>query len=423
MSPLDPKPHIQYQHLITLQPGYRLEKIPAADIARVLDLAAPFNATIIPDEVEGGTALYFGLIDFAFDTDMASTAERKVKCVVWDLDNTLWDGTLIEDGLNRLRVKSGLADVIKMLDDRGIINSVASKNNPEDALAALTYFGLVDYILSPQISWNPKSAGVQAVARNLNIGLESILFVDDSPFERAEVTLALPGVRVEDASRALEIPRRTDCDVPATEESRKRRALYREASVRDSEAAKFDGDYMAFLKDCALELNITPLQEANLTRAHELTQRTNQMNFSGNRYSREVLEALLRSDDVLAYVMDCRDRFGHYGTVGFCVVDRHEPRVTDLAFSCRVQSKRVEHAFLTWLLNELISSTGHDCYFNYRKTSRNEQAGKVFDDFGMEVVEVRDGVTSLVFSASRSVPNDHLIRTTGPTRVTEIGKA
>ena len=400
---------LQYQRLIKANPGYVREIIPIVDIARVVDLAKPFNAMIMPNEVKDGTTLYFGLMDFAFDTSRGPV-EQRVKCVIWDLDNTLWDGVLVEDGLDSLSLKPGVFEVIRSLDERGILHSIVSKNNKDEALNALSQFGLQQYMLSPQISWNPKSAGVQAVARALNIGLDSLLFIDDSAFEREEVAVALPGVRVVDAAQLLTLPRRSDCDVPITEESRNRRSFYRQASARDAEAAAFEGDYINFLKDCAIELTIAPMSEANLTRAHELSQRTNQMNFSGNRYTRDVLEALLHSGGTEAFVVACQDRFGSYGTVGLCVVDRREPRVIDLMFSCRVQSKRVEHAFIAWLLQDLIRVGARDVYFNYRKTQRNEQSGRVFDDMGLEVVNERDGITSLVFCGSRPIPDDGLIK-------------
>ncbi len=120
------------------------------------------------------------------------------------------------------------------------------------------------------------------------------------------------------------------------------------------------------------------MTEENLERVHELTQRTNQMNFSGNRYDREVLRKLLASPYLDTFVLSCEDRFGSYGVIGFSIVDRREPRMTDLMFSCRIQSKRVEHAFLASVIRRYIAETGKDFYANYRKTPRNAPSGQVF---------------------------------------------
>jgi FkbH-like protein len=143
---------------------------------------------------------------------------------------------------------------------------------------------------------------------------------------------------------------------------------------------------------------------------HELTQRTNQMNFSGNRYDRDVLKTVLATSHLDTYVLNCEDRFGSYGVVGFSIVDRGEPRMKDLMFSCRVQSKRVEHAFLAHVMKTYIKESGKDFWANYRKTPRNAPSGKVFADLGMEEVSTAEGVTSLVFPREREVPEDGLIR-------------
>jgi FkbH-like protein len=175
-------------------------------------------------------------------------------------------------------------------------------------------------------------------------------------------------------------------------------------------AAEFKSDYLAFLRDCQIQLSIRPMTGENIERVHELTQRTNQMNFSGNRYDRDVLKTVLATSYLDTYVLSCEDRFGSYGVVGFSIVDRREPRMTDLMFSCRVQSKRVEHAFLAYIMRTYIRESGKDFWANYRKTPRNAPSGKVFADLGMEEVGTADGVTSLVFPKDREVPEDGLIR-------------
>jgi predicted enzyme involved in methoxymalonyl-ACP biosynthesis len=136
------------------------------------------------------------------------------------------------------------------------------------------------------------------------------------------------------------------------------------------------------------------------------------MNFSGNRYDRNVLRDLLSSPHIDTYVLSCDDHFGSYGVIGFSLVDRREPRMTDLMFSCRIQSKRVEHAFLSSVIRKYLKQTGNDFYANYRKTSRNAPSGKVFADLGMEEVEMRDGVSSLRFARNREIPEDGVIQVT-----------
>ncbi|MGA8273622.1 MAG: HAD-IIIC family phosphatase, partial [Candidatus Sulfotelmatobacter sp.] len=335
--------------------------------------------------------------------------EKKIKCVVWDLDNTLWDGVLVEDGPEKLVLKPGIAAIIQDLDQRGILHSIASKNNLEDALQVLKKFKLEEYFLCPQVSWSPKSQGIAAIAQQLNIGIDALLFVDDSKFELGEVKAACPELKILDALDYRTLPERSDCQVPVTAESRERRKLYQVEANRQTVAQSFSHDYMAFLRDCEIQLTVRPMTEDNLERVHELTQRTNQMNFSGNRYDREVLRNLLSVPYIDTFVLSCEDRFGTYGVIGFSIVDRREPRMTDLMFSCRIQSKRVEHAFLASVIRRYIAETGKDFFANYRKTPRNAPSGQVFGDLGMEEIGSSEGVLSLRFPKDREIPDDGVI--------------
>lgn len=399
-----------FQERLSIEPGFTRHRVDVASIAARVDLDAPFVVDLMPNEVPEGTTLYFGGMDFVVDPGYRRPTARTCKCVVWDLDNTVWDGILVEDGLDALQLRPGVAEVFRTLDARGILHSVVSKNDPDRAMRALRRFGLDDYVLAPQISWDPKGAMVGRVAKALNIGRDTLIFVDDSPFERAEVASVCPDVLVLDAEDVPTLPERPECRVPVTEDSRRRRSLYREQAVRDEAKSGFDGDYLAFLRECEMELVLSPLGPENIERVYELTQRTNQMNFSGRRYTPEELDVLGRSEDHDTYVMRCRDRFGDYGIVGFACVERNEPRLLDLTFSCRVQSKRVEHAFLTTALRRYLPGSNDGFFVTYRRTDRNAPSGRVFDDFQMERVDVgTDGAETLRFPSSRPVPDDALV--------------
>ena len=416
---------IPFQKLIHLDPGFNRILLPLEEITAVLDMSQPFGIDLTPNHETGEVTLYFGLIEFVTVLAESKKAEpsdtrgedkqpkeTKIKCVVWDLDNTLWDGVLVEDGPEQVRLKNNIAEVIRELDQRGVLHSIASKNNPEEALQAVKTFHVDQYFLSPQISWQPKSEGLKAIAQQLNIGMDSLLFVDDSEFELGEVAAACPEVKLLPAEQYLTLLERSDCQHPITSESRERRKLYQVEASRKTVAEQFSNDYMAFLRHCEIRLTVRSLTEENLTRVHELTQRTNQMNFSGNRYDRDVLREVLSNPHLDTFVLSCEDRFGSYGVIGFSIVERREPRMTDLMFSCRIQSKRVEHAFLSCIVRKYIEDTGKHFYANYRKTPRNAPSGKVFADLGMEETEDRDGVLSLRFSRERTVPEDGIIQVT-----------
>jgi len=418
----DPTRKIPFQKLLPAVPGFNRFQVPVSEIEAIFDLRSPFGVEITPNEIPDGTTLYFGVMDFVREAahpqpeprDAKPATDKKeksksVKCVVWDLDHTLWEGILVEEGADHLKLRPGVVEVVKELDRRGILLSIASKNNADEALKVLKNFGLDEYFLYPQISWGPKSEGIKAIAKSLNIGIDAFLFIDDSPFELEQVQSTLPGISVLNATEYLSLPVRKECQVEVTEEASRRRAMYREESVRQEVASGFGGDYLSFLRGCDIKLHIRPMNAATIQRVHELTQRTNQMNFSGNRYDRSVLEQILGNPDLDTFVLECEDRFGSYGAVGFSIVDKREPRMTDLMFSCRIQSKRVEHAFLSYLIRKYGSDLHRDFLANYRKTSRNAPSGQVFQDIGFEEVQVKDGVTSLLFRKDRIAPDDKII--------------
>jgi predicted enzyme involved in methoxymalonyl-ACP biosynthesis len=133
------------------------------------------------------------------------------------------------------------------------------------------------------------------------------------------------------------------------------------------------------------------------------------MSFSGNRYTREQLRELLARPDIDTYVLDCEDRFGSYGTVGFCVLNRPEARMTDLMFSCRIQGKRVEHAFVAHLIRKYRERGAPAFVVDYRRTKKNAGPGKVFDDLNFRLLNEAEGVTRLAFPASQAVPEESFI--------------
>jgi FkbH-like protein len=410
IRPSNDEARIPYQRLIRVLPGFMRVEIPTTDISRVLNLDEPFSVELIPNEVPDRTTLFFGLVDFVKKRSARPEQVSQVKCVVWDLDNTLWSGTLVEDGAEQLTLKPGIIDAIRELDRRGILHSIASKNHFDEAMAVLRGKGIEDYFLHPQISWAPKSEAIKAIAKQLNIGIDTLMLVDDSEFELDQVQSVCAGVRVLRADRYLELTAMPECQSPATEESANRRKLYQQEAIRESLAQSFGGDYLAFLASCNIEMELDHLSAGNMERVHELTQRTNQMNFSGTRYERKVLEQVAAAPHLDTYVISCRDRFGSYGIVGFSIVDSREPRMTDLMFSCRVQAKRVEHAFLAYLLKRYTRLGVSDFRANYRKTPRNAPSGRVFSDIGMEEEGVADGVTSLVFHMVGPIPDDGIVK-------------
>ena len=373
----DPVDRTTLRHAFEIRPGHNLHSLPAS----AFGTPVPGGRIRVFPEADAERRLVFTWLDFVRYRQRPAPADL-VKCVAWDLDGTLWDGILIEDGPDRCGISPGVEEIVRALDERGVLQTVVSKNDHDDAWEAVERTGLADFFLYPQISWGPKSAGIRRAAERLNIGIDTFALVDDSPFERAEVTAALPMVRVYDTAsleRLLALP---ELDVPVTETARNRRNQYRTRIERERAEETFSGGYLDFLRGCRLELRVLrPHDPAQIDRCLELVQRSNQLNLSKRAYERSEFESLLQTPGILSIALDAEDRFGSYGIVGFVAVDeRAEPTVRDFVLSCRVAQKHVEHAFFGWLADREAARGARVVRAELVRTTRNGPLQQVFAD-------------------------------------------
>jgi FkbH-like protein len=292
-----------------------------------------------------------------------------VKCVVWDLDETLWHGVLLEG--DDVRLRDGVEDLIRTLDSRGILNSIASRNDAEAAGAKLRDFGLDALFVYPQISWGAKSAAVGEVVRSLNIGADAVAFVDDDPFERDEVAASVPGVLCIDAHDIATLAQREEFRPRfVTEDSSRRRAMVQAEIVRARvEETMAPSEFLASL---AMTLTLGGAGENDLARVEELTLRTNQLNSTGYTYSYEELDALRKSSSHRLVIAGLDDRYGTYGKIGLALVELHDDHwlIRLLLVSCRVMARGVGSMLLTYIL-EAAAETLTPVRAEFRRTKRN----------------------------------------------------
>jgi FkbH-like protein len=395
--------------------------VPLAEIARSIDLNAPHLIQIEPVGEAEGLDIVIGFADFVVwqpnaaaqeasapqpasaplaNASLAKDAPRRAKVVVWDLDHTVWDGILLEDGAEGVTVRPGVREAILELDQRGVLQSVASKNNREQALAALAHHGFAEFMLAPQVGWGPKSASLTRLAEALNLGLDSLVFIDDQPFERGEVSEALPTVTVLPETAVAGLLDLPLFDLPVTPESRQRRALYRVEAERAEAAEAAGGDLDAFLRGCDMVLSLAALSADTAERVYELSQRTNQLNVAATRYTRDDVARMLAGvPGEEAWTMSCTDRFGAYGLIGFVRVAPAEGRILDFFMSCRVQRKRVEAALFAWLAERMAAVGATGLTAPYRKAARNGPALELFADLGFELALAADGQTGTLSRA------------------------
>ena len=421
ISPDAPGNSIPYQQLLEVAPGFNRFKFDCRDIFARVDPDASIHATITPNEAEDSTRaliLYFGSLGFVADLKYrAALAKRDatisekdktkaVKIVVWDLDNTMWKGILVEDGPNGIQLMPGIAEIIKQLDARGIVNSVASKNDHDHAMEQLKRFGLSEYFVFSRISWGPKGDALKQIVKDFNVGADSVVFLDDQSFERDQVRKIEPKIRTFDASEYRNILDWPGFNPPQSAESAGRREFYKMQKVRDEALESFSGEYFDFLRECRIKLSVLRAASAWADRLHELVQRTNQLNFSGRRYAREEITSLLNDPQFDHFALSCADRYGEYGVIGFAVVDKRGavPVLRDLMLSCRVQSKRVEHAFFSYLMKLYRTAGCAALEAVYRKTERNQPAGKVFGEVGFAETGRSDDVINYRYDFTRDIP-------------------
>jgi len=314
----------------------------------------------------------------------------RIKCVVWDLDNTLWDGVLLEDA--NVTLRPAVVEHIRRLDAMGVLHSIASKNDHDTAMAKLTEFGIADLFLCPQINWNAKSSSIQHITKALNLGLDAFAFVDDQEFERAEVAHQLPGVTVVDivdVDEALERPEFLPRFV--TDESAQRRLMYQSQLARDELEKDFVGTNHEFLASLDMSFTIEPARRDDLQRAEELTVRTNQLNSTGRTYSYDELDALRESPDHLLLVASLTDKYGSYGKIGLALVETGTEvwQLRMMLMSCRVMSRGVGMVLLNHILG-LAKEAGATVRADFVETGKNRMMQITYAFAGFREV-ARDG--------------------------------
>jgi methoxymalonate biosynthesis protein len=289
-----------------------------------------------------------------------------VKCVIWDLDNTLLQGVFLESGQQPPPPDPAMTAVAAELGSRGIVHAVASRNPPEAAEYAAQAAGL-DFAAA-ECGWGSKSDSVRRIVVDLGLAPDAVAFVDDDPHERAEVSFAVPEVLVlspEDMADAVGWPEFSPPTVTA--EARRRGEMYAQRRHRQEEARAFSGSRADFLRYCGTDIRITRGVAADVPRLHELSVRTHQFNTRGEAVSEPELGRLVRSPAHRVAVVRLSDRFGDDGLVGASVVEHGVAErgvvehgvdwtATLLMMSCRAMGRGVIEVLLAWLVRSAASA-------------------------------------------------------------------
>ena len=325
---------------------------------------------------------------------------KKVKCVAWDLDNTIWNGILIESNPEKLRLKPDVLDLLKELDKKGIIQIVVSKNTLSDIEPVLKRLKIDHFFVYKFANWNSKSNNLIAASNALNINIDTFALIDDSDIERREIAELLPCVRVYRETNLSNLLILDEFNVPITEDSIKRREMYQTEARRKDVEKEFIGTNLGFLRSCEIVIEISSIAtEKQFDRAYELTHRTNQLNLSGKKHEKEHLRAMISSNN--SFTFSCHDKYGAYGTVGFILFENTKSSIliNEFAMSCRVASKCVESSLINWLQNKYHKTI----IMSGSRTDRNNLLIDTFMSVGFE--SLSDSKIELLLSANKHCNN------------------
>jgi FkbH-like protein len=339
---------------------------------------------------------------------------RTRKCLVLDLDNTLWGGVIGDDGMKAIQIGNetpqgeaytAFQEYCRQLHRRGILLAVASKNELANAQQGFTHPDTVlqmgDFT-SFQANWDPKPGSLERIAAEVNIGLDSLVFVDDNPAERALVAAQLPMVAVPDVGSEVTrfaeyLDREGYFEVARiSPEDGQRAAYYAENSARDSFQSAF-ASYEDFLASLDMKAQIGAFSTVYLDRICQLTNKTNQFNLTTRRYTMAEMEAMAVAPDHVTLYGRLEDRFGDNGLVSV-VAGRVAGRRLDIELwlmSCRVLKRDMEHAMLDALAQRAAARGAEEIVGHYLRTAKNDMVADLYGRLGFELVErAADGSSS-----------------------------
>lgn len=328
-----------------------------------------------------------------------STNGKAKKALIFDCDNTLWKGVLGEDGFDNIKMFKEVQFLAKTLAKNGVIIGICSKNNPEDVdevIAKHKEMVLRDAdIVIKKVNWENKALNIKAIAKELNIGLDSLVFVDDSDFEVNLIKEALPMVKViqvpqkeweynsliRNAMNLFYSPSKTEEDVNKT--------LMYKAQVQRAEHKNESGDIDDYLKSLDLEVTIHVDDLDLIDRMAQMTQKTNQFNLTTKRYTTNDINNFVVSDNYIVLAIGVRDKFGDNGIVGLVIIELggNEANIDSFLLSCRVIGRNIEFKLMDIIANIVKQKNLAKLNASYIKSLKNKQVNDLYDRSGFRVIE------------------------------------
>lgn len=327
------------------------------------------------------------------------------KCLVLDLDNTLWGGVIGEDGPEKIQlghegVGQAYRDFQKALlnlHKTGVLLAISSKNDAPTTLEAIERHP--DMVLKKEhfavmkIDWRDKAAHLKEIARELNLGLDSLVFIDDNPFEKDLVKTQLPEVTVVDLPEDPSYYKRTLLSLDLfnkltlTEEDQKRGQVYREQTLRE-DLKQSSSSLPEFYRSLHMHALIKKADSFSIPRIAQLTQKTNQFNLTTHRCTEAEIRSLSHSETHEVYYLQLIDKFGDNGIVGVALLQKNgqEWKIDTFLLSCRVIGRTVETAFLAFLVEQARKAGAKSMLGEYIPTEKNSPCKDFYSTHGFQKV-------------------------------------
>ena len=338
---------------------------------------------------------------------------KSKKAIIFDCDNTLWSGIVGEDGLEGIdmspvshtgRIFNQIQNIALALNKRGIIIGLCSKNNPEDVENVIqTHPDLLikeESISIKKINWNDKVNNLKEIATELNIGLDAIVFIDDSEFEVHLVQEQLPEVKViKVPEKLVEYPflflenMNLFFNLSFTNEDLIKTKQYKEQSKRENAKYLFQ-NIEDYLRSLELSINIIKNDSKLIVRLSQLTQKTNQFNLMTKRYTEAEIMNFVNDENYDIFGVEVQDKYGDYGLTALCIVKKDNKNnsllIDSFLLSCRIIGRNIEFALIDYLINLYKKCSYENINACYKATKKNDQVKHFFDNCSFEVVSFNE---------------------------------
>ena len=353
------------------------------------------------------------------------------KCIVVDLDNTLWGGVVGEDGLNNIKLGPTahgrpffeFQKHLLALHNRGFILAINSKNNEKDALEVFQKHPSMvlkeKHFSATRINWEDKIANLKAIAKELNIGLESMVFIDDDKLNCEMVRDALPEVKVvalpnDSALYVSALKALNDFNMlQLTAEDLNKGKLYSDQKNREKlkEAAT---DITSYLRSLEMTLTFEPANDFNIPRLAQLTQKTNQFNMTTKRYQEEDIRRFAASKDHFLVSVRVVDKFGDSGIVGLIMGEKAPAqwKIDSFLLSCRVLGRKIEDAIIAYIAEQARQERAQTLIGVFVATAKNDPAKGFFEAARFSFLEKTDNAEKWALGLTSAYPFPDFIKIT-----------